>query len=251
MSQLEKRSLEIIVPVYNEGENINFLYKNLCSALDNKSSNLIDLHWRAFIIYDFDQDTTIPFAKALQEVDPRVIPTRQTYGKGALNALKYGFAIIHDGPVIMVMGDCCDDLATIPNMINEMDKGATIVTSSRFIRGGGYEGGSAFKKILCRTAGLILSLFGIGTNDPTNNFKMYSGKWVKSQKIESLGGFEVALEFMVKASLNKEKIVQIPGIWKDRTIGESKFDLKRLLPHYIRWFFFFIRAKVFGYSKTL
>jgi len=241
-------NLNIIVPVYNEGENINHLYKSLCDALDKKSLNSSDTYsisWKAYIIYDFAQDTTVPFIKALQMNDSRIVPTPQTLGKGALNALKHGFSIVHDDAVIVVMGDCSDDLTTIPRMIHEIESGATIVTSSRFIKGGRYFGGNYFKKCLSRTAGMILSLFGIGTNDPTNNFKMYSGKWIKSQKIESQGGFEIALELIVKAALTKKKIVEIPGIWKDRTIGESKFDVKKLLPHYIRWFLFFIRSKIF------
>lgn len=241
---LKTYTLEIIVPVYNEGEIVNELYKNLTSALDKKFEDGSQINWKAYIVYDFPADKTAPFAMALQKTDPRIVPTLQTFGKGAINALKYAFSIIHDNPVIVTMGDCSDDLTMIPRMLKEIDQGAIIVSPSRFIKGGGYHGGTLFKKVLTRLAGIVLWAFGIGTNDPTNNFKMYSGTWIRSQKIESQGGFEIALEFLVKASLAKRKIVEVPGIWKDRTMGESKFDVKKLLPHYFRWFLFYIKAKL-------
>ena len=52
-----------------------------------------------------------------------------------------------------------------------------IISSSRHSLGGEYIGGEKIKKYLSKLAGYLLFKFGINTKDPTNNYKLYSGKW--------------------------------------------------------------------------
>ena len=55
---------------------------------------------------------------------------------------------------------------------------------------------------MSRTAGLTLHWFaGVPTHDPTNNFKLYSRRFLDSVTIESTAGFELALELTVKATI--------------------------------------------------
>jgi dolichol-phosphate mannosyltransferase len=230
--------LEIIIPVYNEGENINKVYARLAKILENKIS------WRAFFIYDFDADTTIPFLEKIKQQDARVIPIKQTYGKGVINALKFGFHNAHDGAIAVVMGDNSDDLETLPQMYQAFLNGASVVASSRHDKAGEYLGGHPVKKYLSRIAGWVLNTTGLGTKDPTNNFKLYSGKFIKSVTIESQAGFEIALELTVKAAVNGLKIVEIPGKWQDREAGVSNFKIIKWLPHYLRWFFYYYWKKI-------
>ncbi len=71
------------------------------------------------------------------------------------------------------------------------------------MRGGRQVGGPPLKRLLSRTAGLTLHWFaGVPTHDPTNNFKLYSRRFLDSVTIESTAGFELALELTVKATLD-------------------------------------------------
>ena len=54
--------------------------------------------------------------------------------------------------------------------------------------------------------------------------------------IESEGGFELALELTVKATLAGLTVREIPAMWRDRSAGESRFHLRAWLPHYLRWY---------------
>ncbi|MGH7863221.1 MAG: glycosyltransferase family 2 protein, partial [Candidatus Dormibacteraceae bacterium] len=54
--------------------------------------------------------------------------------------------------------------------------------------------------------------------------------------IESEAGFELALELTVKAHLGGMTIVEVPTTWRDRTAGESRFQTRKWLPHYLRWY---------------
>ena len=228
-----EKYLALIMPVYNEGENILKTYEHLKSALPE------DFAWKCFAIYDFDDDTSVPYLRNLQQQDARIVPLKQNLGRGVINALKYGFHQVHDGAVVVIMGDDSDDLKTLPEMYEKYMDGVTVVASSRYSRGGSYQGQSFIKKNLSKLAGCILYNCGLGTRDPTNNFKLYCGKFLHQVKIESTGGFEVALELTVKAALQSLKIDEVPGAWQDRLEGDSKFKIIRWLPHYLKWFFYY------------
>ncbi len=227
------KPLEFVMPVYNEGANILKTYENLKSALPE------DFSWKCFAIYDFDNDTSISYLRTLQKQDSRVIPLKQNLGGGIVNAFKYGFSQVHDGPVVVIMGDNSDDLRVLPAMYEKYAAGAAVVASSRYSRGGKYYGGRFVKKKLSQLAGFILYISGLGTRDPTNNFKLYCGKFLRNTTIESIGGFEVALELTVKAAIQNFKIDEVPGSWKDRVEGVSNFKIIKWMPCYLKWFFYY------------
>ena len=64
---------------------------------------------------------------------------------------------------------------------------------------------------MSRTAGLTLHWFGgVPTHDPTNNFKLYSRRFLDTVTIESTAGFELALELTVKATLARRRVAEVP-----------------------------------------
>ena len=116
-------------------------------------------------------------------------------------------------------------------------EGADVVAASRYMRGGRQIGGPLFKGLLSRTAGLSLHWLGrVGTHDATNNFKLYSRRFLDSVTIESQGGFELALELTVKATLAGRVVREVPATWRDRTAGASRFRLRAWLPRYLKWY---------------
>ena len=219
--------VQLIVPVYNEGENVLHLYKRLQS--ENVPFDALRF------IYDQDTETSLPFVTSLRAADPRVEALKNEYGPGVIRALRFGFDRTEPGPVIVLMGDLSDKLSIVPDMIQLWQEGATLVSPSRYMPGGRQHGGGLVKSTLSRAAGVSLGWLGFPTSDPTNNFKLYDGSWLRRQRIESEGGFEVALELCYKAYVQREPIRQLPTEWFDRTAGESRFRLRAWLPRYLRW----------------
>jgi hypothetical protein len=124
--------------------------------------------------------------------------------------------------------------------------GADVVSASRYMRGGHQIGGPALKRLMSRTAGLTLHWFaGVATHDPTNNFKMYSRRFLDTVTIESTAGFELALELTVKATIARRRVAEVPTTWRDRTAGVSNFKLRKWLPHYLHWYWVALRARLF------
>jgi hypothetical protein len=219
--------VQLLVPIYNEGENVVVLHRKL-----REEQVPYD---RLRFVYDRDDESALPFLAKLAAEDPRVEAVKNDYGPGVIKALRFGFDHVDPGPVIVLMGDLSDKLSIVPEMLRLWREGATLVSPSRYMPGGVQHGGGLVKAGLSRLAGKSLGWLGFPTSDPTNNFKLYDGAWLRQQKIESDGGFEVALELSYKAFVQRQPIRQLPTEWFDRTSGESRFRLRAWLPRYLRW----------------
>ena len=120
-----------------------------------------------------------------------------------------------------------------------------VVNGSRYMKGGRQVGGPLLKSLLSRAAGLSLHhLAGMPTYDATNNFKMYRGSFLGATKIESLAGFEIGLELVSKAYVGGYKVGEVPSVWMDRVAGQSRFNLRKWLPQYLRWYVYAFRGRL-------
>lgn len=228
--------LDIIVPVYNEADNIEKLFNNIAKS--------IHVNKKVIIVYDFKKDTTIPVVKRIKNnYNFDIILEKNIYGKGALNAIKTGIHKSTSERILVVMADLSDSLDIVDKMYKKMNKGYDLVCGSRYMKGGKQYGGPFLKGLFSRMAGLTLHLFTrIPTHDVTNSFKMYSNKLFDIINIESTGGFEIGMEITVKAYLNGFKITEVPSKWFDRQEGKSNFHMWKWIPHYLHWYFYCIKG---------
>ncbi len=235
--------LSIVVPVYNEPDNIAPTLRSIAEHVQTPHEVLI--------VYDFDDDTTVPVVQALQPEMPTVRLHRNELGRGVLNAMRAGIAAARGDLVLITMADGSDEMADVDAMVAQARAGADLVAASRYMRGGHQEGGPFLKRLMSRAAGLSLHwLGGVPVHDPTNNFKLYRRAFLESVSIASTGGFELALELTVKAHQAGRPMVEIPTTWRDRTQGASRFRLRAWLPKYLRWYFHALHARVSGRTET-
>jgi glycosyltransferase involved in cell wall biosynthesis len=189
------------------------------------------------VVHDFDEDTTVPVVKRLQSQFPELQLHRNTIGRGVLNAIKSGLAAARAPYVLVTMGDGSDDPADIDAMYELGRRGADVVAGSRYMAGGHQVGGPLLKRTMSRAAGLSLHwLAGLPIHDATTNFRLYSKRLLQRVTIESSGGFELGLELTVKAYVMGMRLAEVPTTWRDRTAGQSRFQLWRWLPRYLRWY---------------
>ncbi len=227
--------LSLIVPVFNEHEN----FPRLVESIERD----IDPPFRVLVVYDFDEDRTLPVARELARTRPWIVPVRNTIGRGPANALRAGFAAAGCGPALVVMADLSDDLADAAEMRRRYRAGDRVVCASRYMRGGRQTGGPWLKKLMSRAAGLSLRwLARFPTHDATNNFRLYDAALVNEMGIESKRGFEIALELTAKAFARGERISELPTTWTDRSAGISRFRPLQWLPGYLRWYWYAIQA---------
>ena len=222
--------LSIVIPVYNEGENIVPTLRGIAAAVHTQPLEVL-------VVHDFPEDTTVPAVRAVQGELPNVRLQLNDLGRGVLKAIRAGFAAARGRYVVVMMADLSDDPADVDRMVELARGGADVVSGSRYMRGGRQLGGPLLKRMMSRTAGLSLHwLGGVPTHDPTNNFRLYSRRLLESVQVESVAGFELAIELTVKAHLAGRRVAEVPTTWRDRTAGESRFRLWDWLPHYLRWY---------------
>src|SRR5712692_7220944 len=234
-------ALSVVIPVYNEGENV---VPTLRGVIEKARVRPLEV----LVVHDFDEDTTVPVVKRLTPELPELRLYRNTLGRGVLNALKSGLAAAKAPYVLVTMGDGSDDPGDIDAMYALALGGADVVAGSRYMRGGHQVGGPLLKRTMSRVAGLSLRwLGGLPIHDATSNFRMYSKRLLQRVPIESNGGFELGIELTVKAYALGMRVAEVPTTWRDRTAGQSRFQLWKWLPRYLRWYWVGIAAR---FTKT-
>lgn len=218
--------LTLVVPVYNEGKNFAEWH---AQAFPHLPPNVV-----VRIVYDRDDDDTLPVARALAAKGAPIEPLKNT-GKGVLGALVTGLRSADRGPVLVSMADLSDDFAVIPRMLEEYRKGAAVVVASRYMAGGRQIGGPWLKGQFSKLGGQTLHWFaGFPVHDATNSFRLYDAEFLRTIEFESTGGFEIGFEITLKAWKLGHKVVEVPCTWRDRVEGESRFLLRKWLPRYGR-----------------
>jgi len=228
-----KEELGIIIPVYNEAGNI----QSTISAIEQKVRTL----HKIYIVYDFNEDNTLPVAKDLCEAG-MPIEFLKNPARGVANAIKTGLRNAGGDYLLVTMADLSDDYSVVDEMCSKMIQGYDIVCGSRYMKGGRQIGGPFLKKFLSRTVGLSLRYAAnLPTHDATNSFKLYRKSAVDSIGLESNNGFEIGMEIVVKAHIAGLRIAEVPCTWMDRQKGESRFKLFKWAPKYLKWYFLALR----------
>ncbi len=235
----EAPRVSIVIPAYNEGDNI-------LPALDRIFES-VRLEAEVLVVVDTAEDTTIPAVKKYAKQEPRLRALVNDYGRGPAQAIRYGIDHAAADTVVVTMSDGCDDPRQIDDLVRLVERGVVVAAASRYMPGGQQVGGPRFKSFLSRTAGQSLQLFtDAGTRDATNSFKAYNKKFVQDVGIDSRDGFEIGLELTAKARRLRLPVAEIPTIWLDREFGESNFKLSKWIPKYLKWYRF-----AFGPRLTL
>lgn len=235
----ESDSIAIIIPIYHEEKNVVPLLNNIGIK--------IKIPIKLYFIFDSEDDPTLDTINNNKDnYNFEIYLIKNQFGKGALNAIKTGLKNFKEQACIVIMADGSDDLSSINGMYGLFCQGFHIVCASRYMRNGSQIGGNFIKKSLSFFAGLSLYyLTSLPTHDATNSFKLYTKKVIDQISIESIGGFEIGIEILVKSHVLNLAITEVPTIWKDRYHGNSKFRLWHWLPYYIKWYFYLVIRKPF------
>jgi glycosyltransferase involved in cell wall biosynthesis len=142
--------LTIVIPVYNEPDNIGPTLHRLAAA--------VHVPAEALVVYDFDADTTVPVVRALMAELPAVRLLRNDLGRGVLNAMKAGIDAAAGEFVLITMADGSDEVELVDRMVELGQGGADVVAASRYMKGGHQMGGPLLKRTLSRLAELAIEL---------------------------------------------------------------------------------------------
>jgi glycosyltransferase involved in cell wall biosynthesis len=213
----EKIDLSVVIPLFNEIENLSQLHSQLTSAL-----NTLDRRSEIILIDDGSTDGTFTVLKEIQEEDERlwVIRLRRNFGQAAAFSAGFDFA---RGEVIVTMdGDLQNDPADIPKLLEKIDEGYDIVSGWRINRKDGF----ITRRLPSMMANALISnVTGVKLHDYGCSLKAYRNEVVKNIRLYGeLHRFIPAL-----ASWMGIRMAEIPVNHYPRKHGRSKYGLGRTI----------------------
>jgi dolichol-phosphate mannosyltransferase len=228
--QADNCLIEIVIPVYNEGENI----LNTLKALDCH----VKTPFRVLICYDQDDDTTLKAIKSYSGLSYK-IEMIKNQGKKAHGAVITGMIQSRAPAIITYMADDDYNPKIIDQMVDQFNAGSDIVVASRFIPGGNMVGCRWQKAGLVRLVAFIMhAVLALPAHDPTNGFRLFSRRVIEQIPIESKLGFSYSIELLVKCNRLGWEITEVPAQWYERTHGKSRFSIIEWAPEYLSWVYY-------------
>ncbi|PIN91403.1 hypothetical protein COU57_00860 [Candidatus Pacearchaeota archaeon CG10_big_fil_rev_8_21_14_0_10_32_14] len=238
-----KPKLSLIIPVYNEGANLNISIKFIESYLE--------MDHEILVCYDFDEDDSIPVVKKLQKLYPNIKLVKNNLGRGVHNAIKAGIKDASGELSLILTADDIGPVISIGKMITLMDRGCDIVGCTRYDYGGRIYGGSLSERILSKLSNKLFYLFVSKTfTDSTNGIKMLRTSRFKDINFEAKVGWSIGFEIAIKSQIERMNLGEVPISSMNRFYGgKSKFTLGPWVNEYTRWFFYGYKKLAFQKNK--
>ena len=209
--------VSIIIPLFNEIENIKTLHEKLCTALDG-----MDRQTEIILVDDGSTDGTFDELQRIQSIDQRVwvIRLRRNFGQAA--AFSAGFDFARGGVIVTMDGDLQNDPADIPVLLEKIDQGFDIVSGWRVNRHDRF----LTRRLPSMAANALISwVTGVRLHDYGCSLKAYRSEVVKNIRLYGeLHRFIPAI-----ASWMGIQVAEIPVNHFPRKHGRSKYGLSRTL----------------------
>jgi len=209
-----KDKISIIIPTYNEEENISPLVKRVHRALSGYDYELL-------LVDDDSKDRTVEIARGLASRYPLKLISRRGE-RGLATAVVKGLKEA-SGEIIGVMdADLQHPPEVIPKMVKAIQKGADMAVASRYIEGGGCPNWGLSRRVISRVALVVSHLLLPSTRrvkDPLSGFFFFRRRKVAPSRLRPIG-YKISLEVMLVGSFNN--LVEVPYVFEDRSAGKSK-----------------------------
>lgn len=211
--------LSIIVPTYNERDNILELVNRLKQCLTGAS-------WEIIFVDDDSPDGTVDRIQPLSRSDSRIRCIQRIGRRGLSSACVEGM-LASTAPYLAVMdADLQHDENLLPQMLCLLKQGETdIVVGSRYVKGGGIGEWDKSRALISRLATRLSCLvIPAELTDPMSGFFMLRREvFVGSVRDLSTIGFKILLDLFA-SSPRKLKLKELPYQFRNRQAGESKLD---------------------------
>jgi len=208
--------LSIVIPVYNEQENIKRLYEQLV-----KASQQINRPYEIIFIDDGSTDQTIAYLKQLENLT--IVCLRKHFGQSA--ALDAGFKLAQGETIISLDGDLQNDPADIPRLLNKLEQGWEVVCGWRWPRKD-----TLTKRFISRGADFLRKIL---INDKIHD----SGCTLRAYKKECLERLDLYGEMhrFIPALLALQgfKVTEIKVNHRPRVYGQTKYNWLRTIKGFV------------------
>ena len=210
----------IIIPTYNEADNIKRLISYINEVLNNVEYSIL-------IVDDNSSDKTVEEVQSLNFNNIHILKRAGKLGLASayIDGIKYSIELGFD-TFIQMDADFSHNPKYLPEMIEKL-KNYDLVIGSRNIKGGKVEGWSFLRNFISKGGSLYSRIIlGCPIHDLTGGFNGWKLDLINKINLDSIisKGYSFQIEMKYKAFLSKAKIIEIPIIFTDRKFGKSKMS---------------------------
>jgi dolichol-phosphate mannosyltransferase len=213
----------IVVPTYNERDNVRGIAARLLAALPTGEVLFVD---------DNSPDGTGQIIDEMVAVDPRVhvlhragkLGLGTAYIEGFAWGLGRGYANLFE-----MDADGSHDPRYLPDMLALAVDGADVVIGSRYVPGGGTENWGVGRQLISRGGGLYArTILGVAVRDLTSGFICWRRRALEAIDLGAItsNGYSFQIEMKYRALQAGMRLVETPILFVDRRVGQSKMSRK-------------------------
>jgi len=217
----------VIVPTYNEADNIDDLLEQLLDLPVNLGVIVVD---------DNSPDGTGQLAGAWAERYPDRVyvvhrPGKMGLGTAYIAGFKYGLNELNAARLLTMDADFSHNPRYIPAMI-ELSRSKDVVIGSRYVPGGGTLYCTWKRIMLSRIAnGVARTLLGLQARDTTAGFRLYQRRVLESINLDEIfsSGYSFLVEMLFMCQRRGWRVGEVPIIFEDRRKGQTKISRQEVV----------------------
>jgi dolichol-phosphate mannosyltransferase len=216
------RGVWVVLPTYNERENLEPIASAILAALPEASLLVVD---------DSSPDGTGAIADGIAARERRVSVLHRPGKQGLGVAYRDGFRWVLERSdtkaVVQMDADFSHDPADLPRLLAPLMRDADLVLGSRYIRGGATVGWPWYRRLISRGGTLFArTVLLLPYRDLTGGFKAWRRELVEAIRLRetSGSGYGFQIETTWWAHRRGAHIVQVPIVFRERVAGASKMS---------------------------
>jgi undecaprenyl-phosphate 4-deoxy-4-formamido-L-arabinose transferase len=208
--------ISVVIPVYNEEENLPELLTRVAASLDG-----IGRPYEVIYVNDGSHDRSLELLRERSAADPHVVVVDFNRNYGQHSAVFAGFETARGGIVVTLDADLQNPPEEIPRLVATMEEGYDVVGSVRVNRHD-----TLFRRLASRLVNRITAaVTGVKLSDYGCMLRAYRSRVVRTLCRSQ----EVSTFIPVLADMYAGRVTEIPVAHAERTRGESKYSLFKLI----------------------
>lgn len=227
---MQRPQLSIVIPAYNEEQNIG-------PCLDDLMSHLVDdagIETEVIVVNDNSSDGTEFEVLSRRQRWPSIRLVRRQPPGGFGRAIRTGLQFVRGEVVIIYMADRSDHPRDALRYYQTIQDGYDCVFGSRFIRGAEVKHYPRVKLWVNRMVNKAIQwMFWTSMNDLTNAFKAYRAEVIDLCGPYRSCHFNITLEMSLSALISGYRIKEIPIGWEGRTWGSTNLRMREMGRRYL------------------
>jgi len=220
-SQMRDQQVIVVVPTYNEAENIEPLVDKI---LQQEGIG------RVVIVDDSSPDGTGQIADVLATERPDlvdVVHRADKMGLGTAYIAGFRKAFGHGAKRVITMdADFSHQPSYLPAMLN-LSGNCDLVIGSRYVSGGGSKNWGIWRRVLSRGANMMArTALGLAAHDCTAGFRCYHSELLQAVDLDAIrsNGYSFLIEMLFCCQQLGATVGEVPIIFEERRLGRSKIS---------------------------